>query len=104
MECCGFKSPSDWPAGPLPISCCPCTEVSCGCSSLLTPPPSPSPVTTSCRCPRAEAHPRSCLVAVRSQALVPGKFVGTVGIFVVTVVAFVVLSFLVSLCFCLAVR
>jgi len=124
MECCGFKSPNDW-RGSLPPSCCNSllclnntfptnytlhtssdTEVILLSEALNHDEVSKNNTDDICSqtCIVTDAHPKSCLGAMRDQAFTPNKLVGAAGISMVTVVSFMILNFILSFWLCSLVR
>jgi len=85
LQCCGFKSSSDW-SGRFPSSCCPdnctnqiCVEVGCALETVYT---------------------SSCLEMIRSDLLHPGSMVGMIGVTFLVVVVVIAVTTLLSLSLC----
>jgi len=93
LQCCGFKSSSDWSYS-FPASCCPdsCTPTAEVC------------LVEEQECLEENIYTSSCLEMIRSQLLQPDSMVGLIGVTFLVVVALVGVTTLLSVCLCLAAR
>jgi len=91
LQCCGFKSSSDW-AGSFPASCCLDTCVGQDCLEEEQ------------ECLLDNVHSSSCLEMIRSNLLEPGSMIGIIGLTFLVVVAAVGVTTALSFCLCMAAR
>jgi len=82
LQCCGFKSASDW-SGEYPHSCCDKVQEECGEENIYN---------------------STCKEDIRSNLLQPTSVLGVIGVTLLAVLAAVGVTTLLSLCLCLVAR
>jgi len=90
LQCCGFKSSSDW-VDSFPASCCP-SSCNAGDCRLVG------------ECLSDNVYVSGCLDMIRVHLLQPDSLVGLIGVTFLVVVAVVGITTVLSLCLCVAAR
>jgi len=93
LQCCGFKSLSDW-SGNFPPSCCPGTCDGQGVECLQV----------EKECMGNNVYTSTCLEMIRSNLLEPGSMIGAIGLSFLVAVAVVGVTTILSFFLCISAR
>lgn len=93
LQCCGFKSLSDW-SGIFPPSCCPgsCDGQGLECLKVEK------------ECLETDVYKSTCLAMIRSNLLEPGSMIGAIGLSFLVAVAVVGVTTILSFFLCISSR